>query len=278
MRASSVHFRRGFTLMETVIAIGVLAVLLTAFMAVFGPATQKVRRAINVQEADRLAATLEKELAILRPTQSATTDSPTSGKYATAFNKAFYWLKESGSDDDKMILVYQYRGNPTKMRDDGTMEPFTGQGEPGKDYMVQSVARRGRDTGSAKDKQYFGEDIKALEGRVFVVVARQLVMGPDPKDNTRQVLTPGVLGEIKGSSMTATAGNNNLVVATKPDDYGDAVIAFTAMFFDMPTSVDFITKTLKLTNLKLDEKSTAPATADSPLREPVFTRNLGVRR
>jgi len=61
MRASTNTFRRGFTLMETVIAIGVLAVLLTAFMAVFGPATRGVRRSINVQEADRLAATLEKE-------------------------------------------------------------------------------------------------------------------------------------------------------------------------------------------------------------------------
>ena len=48
----------GFTLLETVIAIGVLAVLLTAFMYAFGPAMSGIRRAINIQEADRLASTL----------------------------------------------------------------------------------------------------------------------------------------------------------------------------------------------------------------------------
>ena len=31
-----------------------VAILLTAFLAVFGPATQGIRRAISVQEADRL--------------------------------------------------------------------------------------------------------------------------------------------------------------------------------------------------------------------------------
>ena len=48
--------------METVIAIGVLAVLLTGFMIVFAPAAAGIRKSINVQEADRLASTLEQEL------------------------------------------------------------------------------------------------------------------------------------------------------------------------------------------------------------------------
>ena len=47
--------RGGFTLMETVIAIGVLAVLLTAFLAVFTPAAQGIRKAISAEDADRLA-------------------------------------------------------------------------------------------------------------------------------------------------------------------------------------------------------------------------------
>ncbi len=40
--------------MESVIAIGIVAILLTTFLAVFGPATQGIRRALSVQEADRL--------------------------------------------------------------------------------------------------------------------------------------------------------------------------------------------------------------------------------
>ena len=56
----------GFTLMETVIAIGVLAVLLTGFLAVFTPAAQGIRRSISSQQADRLASTLEIELTTSR--------------------------------------------------------------------------------------------------------------------------------------------------------------------------------------------------------------------
>ena len=51
--------RDGFTLMETVIAIGVLALLLTGFLAVFAPATAGIRKAVSIQEADRLAFALQ---------------------------------------------------------------------------------------------------------------------------------------------------------------------------------------------------------------------------
>ena len=98
----------GFTLMETVIAIGVLAVLITAFLAVFGPATQGIRRAINVQDADRLVATLEKEMGILRPGESG------GGTWNTAFDKAFDWIRDAGKDE--LIMLYQYRGDPDNIR------------------------------------------------------------------------------------------------------------------------------------------------------------------
>lgn len=274
MRTVSTHFRRGFTLMETVIAIGVLAVLLTAFMAVFGPATQGIRRSINVQEADRLAATLEKELSVLRPNQAVSPvgspDDVAGGKYATAFNKAFYWLRESGKNDSGIVFVYQYRGNPSKLRVDGTMEPFIAQGEakgvPGKDYIVQSIARLRSDA-------LFQEDFKALEGRVFAVVARQLVFEGGS-------MKPGDIGVIKGTPMTTSSSGSGgatgttLVEAAKPDDYGDAVIAFTAMFFDVPSALPYLKPggTLKLNLLKLRD------TDSQQNRKPIFTRNLGVRR
>ena len=57
--------RRGFTLMETVIAIGVVAVLLTTFLAVFGPASSSIRRVLSAQEAGRLTTTLERELGLV---------------------------------------------------------------------------------------------------------------------------------------------------------------------------------------------------------------------
>jgi prepilin-type N-terminal cleavage/methylation domain-containing protein len=236
--------RRGFTLMETVIAIGVLAVLLTAFMAVFGPATKGIRRSINVQEADRLVATLEKEMAILRKGQE-------SADTKTAFDKAFKWIRESGTDDNKAIMLYHYRGNPSNLRSDGTMEPFVGTGVPGKDFVVQAMARLRSDS-------LFADDIKALESRVFAVETTQLVL-------TGGTLKPGKAGEIVGSSGSGGAAGT---AVTSPDQFPDAVIAFTASFYDLPTTAAAYLKpggTFKWADLK---KS----------RKPVFTRNLGVRR
>ena len=46
MKTAILRKRSGFTLMETVIAIGVLAVLLTAFMYVFGPAMAGIRKSM----------------------------------------------------------------------------------------------------------------------------------------------------------------------------------------------------------------------------------------
>jgi len=227
-----------FTLMETVIAIGVLAVLITSFMAVFGPATQGIRRAIDVQEADRLVATLEKELSILRE-PSAT------GK--TAFDKAFDWIRDSGGNDadDKLIMLYQYRGDPDELRSDGTMEPHKrADGVAGKDYVIQSMARLRNDS-------LFIEDLGALEGRVFAVRTRQLVY----KNNAlAPVDQPGQIQGMNDGGKVASA-----------DDYPDAVIAFTAEFYSLPSnSVAYLSPggALKAENLK----------------KPVFTRNLAVRR
>ncbi|MCP5533718.1 MAG: prepilin-type N-terminal cleavage/methylation domain-containing protein, partial [Akkermansiaceae bacterium] len=46
MQPASIIRRRGFTLLETVIAIGVLAVLLTGFILVFAPAAAGIKKAI----------------------------------------------------------------------------------------------------------------------------------------------------------------------------------------------------------------------------------------
>lgn len=244
--------------METVIAIGVLAVLLTAFMAVFGPATKGIRRAINVQEADRLVATLEKEASILRPSQAAGpggADAPNEGRYLTAFNKAFYWLRDSSAnktnppaDPGKLIMLYQYRGDPgsANSRADGTMTPFTGSGLPGQDYVVQSMAR-------LRDDPLFLEDIKAVEGRVFAVETTQLYLSGG------QLVPAPETGK-----MYDTAGKS----WTTPDQYPEAVIAFTAAFYDLPsTAAAYLGP-----NGKLDWNKYRQS------RKPVFTRNLGVRR
>jgi len=228
-----------FTLMETVIAIGVLAVLLTGFMAVFTPAAQGIRRSISSEQADRLTTTLEMELATLRTGQE--TPNP-----ATGFDKAFGWIQK-GNTVDTAIFVYQYRGDPdpTKIRADGTPAPkLEITGEPGKDYIVHSMARRLTDAELAND-------LKAIEGSVFFVKPTQLVFAAGE-------LKAGNPGKIMNADTTEAAD---------PVAYKEAVIAFSAEFHNVPTkSIAYLKSTTFTTRF------------NSTTIKPIFTRNLAVRR
>ncbi len=229
-----------FTLMETVIAIGVLAVLLTGFIAVFTPAAQGIRRSISSQQADRLTTTLERELVTLRSGQ-APADA------TTGFEKAFTWLKE-GNDAANAIFVYQYRGDPSTIRPDGTPEPLAQiSGQPGTDYIVQSMARR---VGDAE----FAQDLKAIEGAIFFVKPTQLI-----SEGNQMALseTPKEISYLENGAQT---------VAATAEDFKDAVIPFSAEFHSVPTKA--ITY---LTGTKFQEHFASA-------KRPVFTRNLAVRR
>ncbi|WP_367872369.1 prepilin-type N-terminal cleavage/methylation domain-containing protein [Luteolibacter sp. Populi] len=239
MKFIPIRSRRGFTLMETVIAIGVLALLLTAFLAVFGPATAGLRKAISVQEADRLAAALERELVTVRP--------DTSADYKTGFDKAYQWI-EAASTDSESIFLYQYRGIPDQIRSDGSMEPFaTGGGVAGKDFIVQPAVRK-------RDDPLFLEDLEALEGRIFTSKLTQLEFNQ------------GQLVKREGQGINQDPNDTgDTLGGTGSDAYVEAVIAFAAEFYIIPTSDPAYVKP----GGKFDPKN---------LEKPVFTRNLAVRR
>ena len=125
----------GFTLVETVIAMGIITIMVTAFLAAFGPAVRGVQKTISAKEANRLSSSLEVELSVLRADEVGT------GGFGSAFEKAYTWIEESDADSkDNMILIYQYRGDPDGVREDGTFAPLrspTGDEIPGDDYVVQ---------------------------------------------------------------------------------------------------------------------------------------------
>lgn len=230
--------KSGFTLLETVIAIGVLAVLLTAFMYVFGPAMAGIRKSINVQEADRLSSTLERELGTLRTGQQ-------SADVKTGFDKAFQWVKQS-NDANNALFVYQYRGDPSKQRSDNTLEPVVRTGVvPGKDYIVQPMVRRLSDP-------LFAKDLDAVEGAVFLVKCTQLVFDKGS-------------GVIAGSAGEIRDPQEGTPVAA-PDDFKEAVVMFSAEFYSVPgNSASFLLGE----SFKKRFRSTV---------KPIFTRNLAVRR
>lgn len=232
-----------FTLMETVIAIGVLAVLLTGFVAVFTPAAQGIRRSISSQQADRLTSTLERELVTLRTGQ-------TPAAAATGFDKGFTWILE-GNDATKAIFVYQYRGDPSSTRSDGTPTPLPKiSGQPGKDYIIQSMARRA-------DDAEFEKDLAAMDGAIFFVKPTQLVFS----GNQMVIGTVGTIANPTGSTP-ATAATSA--------DYKDAVIPFSAEFHSIPTKA--------FSYLKSEAFTKAATGRFYKSKNPVFTRNLAIRR
>lgn len=258
MKTQSIHRQRGFTLLETVIAIGVLAVLLTGFMVVFAPAAEGIRKSINVQQADRMASALEQELVTLRKNEIKS-------DVTTGFDKAFEWIQGSYQQTPtNALLAYQYRGKISNPRsDDGTPTPeplFSGK--PGQDYVVVPMVRRLSDIGKLK------EDLAAVEGAVYLVKCTQLVFGNLPAPATGYGLISGKTGEIANPKPNSTPADPDYKPGpfSKATDYPEAVIAFSADFYLMPA------------------KSTAyfassPFTSKfSKLKSPVFTRNLAVRR
>lgn len=239
MKIKRISRNSGFTLLETVIAIGVLAVLLTGFMVVFAPAAEGIRKSINVQQADRLASTVEQELVTLREGEP--------GNFKTGFSKAFDWIQNSDKAEDA-ILVYQYRGEVGgTLRNDGTPEPVESIKNklPGKDFMVVPMARR------LSDNTSFKKDIKAVEGAIYLVKCTQLVF----KDNALTLGTPGTIQDPKNSTPAADA-----------ESYPEAVIAFSADFYQMPAKTEGYFTGAAFTSKFPDMKN------------PVFSRNLAVRR
>lgn len=229
---------RGFTLLETVIAIGVLAVLLSGFMVVFTPAAEGIRKSINVQEADRLVSAVEQQMSVLRKNETT--------NYKTGFDKAYEWIEKS-NDANTSLLVYQYRAELSgTVRDDGTPAPVnsTKNKVPGKDYIVIPMLRR-------KDDAKLAADLAALDGPVFAVKCTQLVFDGGE-------LKPGTPGKIKDPKGTANPSS--------ADDYPEAVIAFAAEFYLMPSR-------------NPSYFSGGAFSSKFPkLKNPVFTRNIAVRR
>lgn len=239
--------KKGFTLLETVIAIGVLAILLSGFMVVFAPAAAGIRKAINTQEASRLVTTVEQELVTIRGTQQV-------ADYPTGFDKAFDYIKNSSGNDGGLgLVVYKYRASLSQIREDGTAEPVveTEGLIPGEDFVIQTMMRR-------KDDAALEEDIPAMEGAVYLVMCTQLIL---ENNGGELAMEPGTPGEIKDPVPP------NSTVTTS-DLYLHAVISFVADFHALPSrSEGFFANRFESTYLRLKEEG-----------QPVFSRNLAVRR
>jgi len=209
-------FKRGFTLAESVIALGILVVLITGFLAVFGPAATAIRKTLSGEDASRMQATLEVEMSVLREgRESQIYDSP--------FEKAFTWISRS-HERGGSVFLYNYRADLTQVRSDGSYGAREDvSGVAGQDYLIQPMARR-------LDDPLLEEDFEALEGRVFFVKMTQLVFGPGG------LRVSDKIGEIVDPHDVGSDFTNNV------KEFPESTILFEAEFYRLPTrSFNYVT-------------------------------------
>lgn len=232
------HLESGFTLAESVIALGILVVLITGFLAVFGPAARTIKKTLSTDEASRLQATLEFEMSVVREGQE------TRRYQGDSFRKALEWISQSERQGET-VLIYKYRALPGETRADGTLEPAGRElGIAGEDYIVRPMVRRLSDP-------LVEEDLEVVEGRVFFVKMRQLVYqgeGLRVAEEAGTIVDPYDPGED---------------FSTSPEAYPEAVVAFEAEYYNLPsTSFQFLTNVFD----------------PDDFTRPIFSRNLAVSR
>ncbi|MFT5632857.1 MAG: Tfp pilus assembly protein PilV [Rubritalea sp.] len=227
---SATKTRKGFSLVEVAIAMGVVTLLLTTFLGVFGPAQKNIQRALSTKDASRMKDTLSNEMSILRSSDTAFTSS---------FEKAFKMIKNS-HDSNKAVIMYQYRADTAANSDsdgDGILSAYLAtDGIQGKDYIIQTAVRTLGSSTTIED------ELKAVNGPVFAIRMTQLVRDPD-STATKLILSAWAdAGDVPIAGITdpdsPDTGNKypdpDGKDATDPkDDYPKAVIAFRAEFFKL---------------------------------------------
>ncbi len=210
---------RGFTLMETLLAVALVGVLVSIFLTVFLPARGMVRQALTRQESERITGILRAEMSMLRADETANASQKKSsfGKYLSPFDKSFYWMLRS-KDPSSSVVIFSYRADTSKpQRPDGTFPAMpAARSVPGVNSQLVTIA-------CPMDDPVHRKDIRDAVGPVFLVRMSQLV----PKGNG-EFRTSKRPGTIEGASAPESY--------VSPDDAQEAwggVVFFRADFFLM---------------------------------------------
>ncbi len=250
MNAPSPQFahRRGFTIMETILAIGLIAMLLGIFLTLFLPAKDMIRAAIAREESDRVISVLRSEMTTLRQNEQAPASSSksTDTKYVSGFDKAFNWFKRSARPSTS-IVIFTYRADLSKSpRADGSYPAV----KIGKDLPAGSTALISM--ACPITDAIHKDDFMHAVGPVFLVRMTQLVEG-----------TNGTFTLAKKSGIIKEAGSPETFVSSEKDkDAWGATLFFQADFYIMsPPSPARYRKMVW-------EK----------MAQPTFTTNMSIRR
>jgi len=217
---------QGFSLVEVIIALGIVGLLLTGFFGVFGSAQRNISRAISVKEANILKGALETEMSILR-----SIDEENNG-YTTSFQKAFDMVYSS-PDPNLTTLVYQYKAAPSSV-ESGILPAYNSEGGiAGQDFITQIAIRK---LGAKATEGLLRDELEpgVVVGNVYAVKMRQLF--PSETDFNILELQPEAEKEDEPVPLIYFTQDLTRTSTTSSDSFGDPHLIFQAEFFQLPSN------------------------------------------
>ncbi len=217
MKKTLKQTRRAFTLVEALVAIGIIGMLLGIFMTLFVPVKTMLTAALSRERAEEIITVLRAEMSQLRPNENASSGASQSapGQYLTTFDKSFYWLRGS-SRPYTSIVIFSYMADISKnRRADGTYPPVPrGKKISPENMDLVTIA-------CPLNSSLHRDSIRLSEGPVYLVRMTQLI--EKGNGEYRVAASPGVI---------ANASSPEQFVSDPEDEeaWGGAVL-YRAEFF-----------------------------------------------
>ncbi len=239
--------KRAFTLVEALLAIGIVGMLLGIFMTLFVPVKSMLTAALAREESGRIINALTTEMGNLRPNERAAASATRSakGKYLTSFDKSFFWFLESKRPSTS-IAIFSYRADISKRpQADGSYPPVPrGRSVAPENTELITMA-------APLNSKLHRNAIRQAVGPVFLVRMTQLV--PRGQGEFKLATRPGVL---EGGSSPST------YVSSDEDNPWGGIVNYRADFYRL-----FPTDPARYTTKSWND-----------FTQPIFSTNLSFRR
>ena len=214
---NKMKLRDGFTLMETIVALGVATIALSFFILAMAPATVGIERSNSKKTAQRMAASVENELNTIRDSEIS--------NYVTesSFEKAFDWIQRDGESGQGLLVAFDYRANSQEPPDvDGLLPAFDQN-----DYLDRAVTDQQQMILQTRVTEIddLGTHINSIEGTAYVIKLRQMQVAQDG------TLSPATDGTVITNSIDSS-------VASDITNFTDGLIVCQAQIYQLRANTE----------------------------------------